>query len=168
MVARAIQQEVRGVNPRLLVGIRTMRQEIDRTIAKERMVAVISAFFGLMGLLLASIGIFGIASYTVAQRTNELGIRIALGAGRCGVIRESLRETTQAFGIGLTAGVVAAVAAVRLATGFISELLFGLTAMDSANIVGAVLLMMGVAVAACVLPAHRATRIDPMVALRHE
>ena len=92
-IARAIRQEIRRVNPRLLVDIRTMRQEIDRDIATERMVAAISAFFGLLGLLLASIGIFGVASYTVAQRTNELGIRMALGAGRWSVIRESLRDT---------------------------------------------------------------------------
>jgi ABC-type antimicrobial peptide transport system permease subunit len=156
------------VNPRLLVGISTMRQEIDRSIAKERMVAATSAFFSLLGLLLSSIGIFGVASYTVAQRTNELGIRMALGAGRWSVIRESLRETMQVFGAGLAAGIIATIVTVRLTASFISDLLFGLTAADAANIVGAVLVMVVVALAACILPARRATRVDPLVALRYE
>ena len=140
-LAHAIQQEIRRVHPRLLVGISTMRQEIDRSIATERMVAATSAFFSLLGLLLASIGIFGVAASTVAQRTNELGIRMALGAGRWSVIRESLRDTMLVFGAGLAAGIIAAVVAVRLTASVISDLLFGLTAADAANIVGAVLVM---------------------------
>jgi AAA domain/FtsX-like permease family len=167
-VARAIQQEIRRVNPRLLVGISTMRQEIDRSIATERMVATTSAFFCLLGLLLVSIGIFGVASYTVAQRTNELGIRMALGAGRWSVIRASLRETMVVFGAGLAVGIIAAITAVRLTASFISDLLFGLTATDAINIAGAVVVMVGVALAACILPARRATRIDALAAIRHE
>ena len=132
------------------------------------MVAATSAFFSLLGLLLASIGIFGVASYTVAQRTTELGIRMALGAGRWSVIRESLRDTMLVFGVGLVAGIVAAIAAVRLTASFIADLLFGLTATDAANLVGPVLVMIAVALAACILPAHRATRIDPLTAIRHE
>lgn len=167
-VARAIQQEIRRVNPRLLVGISTMRQEIDRSIATERMVAATRGFFSLLGLLLASIGIFGVASYTVAQRTNELGIRMALGASRWSVIRASLRETMVVFGVGLAIGTIAAIAAVRLTASVISDLLFGLTATDAANIVGAVLVIVAVMLAACVLPARRATRIDLLAAIRHE
>jgi ABC-type antimicrobial peptide transport system permease subunit len=167
-IAHAIQEEIRRVNPRLLVGISTMRQEIDRSIARERMVAATSAFFSLLGLLLASIGIFGVAASTVARRTHELGIRMALGAGRWSVIRESLRDTMLVFGAGLAAGIIAAIVAVWLTAGVISDLLFGLTAADAANIVGAVLVMVVVAVAACVLPARRATRIDPLAAIRHE
>ena len=108
------------------------------------------------------------ASYTVAQRTNELGIRIALGAGRWSVIRESLRETMLVFGSGLAAGTIVAIAAVRLAASLLSGLLFGLTATDAVNLVWAVILMVVVALAACVLPAARATRVDPLVALRYE
>lgn len=167
-IARAVGQEVRRVNPRLLIDIRTMRRHMDDSIAKERMVAATSAFFSLLGLLLASIGLFGVASYTVAQRTNELGIRMALGAGRWSVIRESLRETMLVFGAGLAAGIVLAIAAVRLTASFLSDLLFGLTAADAANIVGAVLLMVAVALAACILPARRAARIDPLAAIRYE
>jgi hypothetical protein len=167
-IVGAVREEVQRVHPRLVVEIRTMRQEIARNIARERMVAATSAFFSLLGLLLVSIGIFGVASYTVAQRTNELGIRTALGASRWSVIRESLRDTMQVFGAGLAAGIIAAIVAVRLTASFISDLLFGLTAADVANIVGAVLLMVAVALAACILPARRATRIDVLTAIRDE
>ena len=167
-IAPAVREEVQRVNRRLVVDIRTMRQEIDRDIAKERMVAATSAFFSLLGLLLVSIGIFGVASFTVAQRTTELGIRTALGASRWSVIRESLRDTMQVFGTGLAAGIIAAIVAVRLTASFISDLLFGLTAADVANIVAAVLVMVAVALAACILPARRATRIDVLTAMRNE
>jgi predicted permease len=164
----AIREAIRGINPKLLVGIRTMREDIDQDIAKERMVAALSAFFSFLGLLLASIGIFGVASYTVAQRTKELAIRRALGADRWSVIRESLRETMVVFGLGLVAGTLAAVAAVRFTASVIADLLFGLTATDAANIAVAVAVMVTVALAACVLPAHRATTIDPLAGLREE
>ncbi len=167
-IAAAIRTEIRRVHPRLFVDIRTMREEIDRDIARERMVATTSGFFSVLGLLLASIGIFGVASYTVAQRTTELGIRMALGAGRWTVIRESLRDTMWVFCAGLTGGVIAAIAAVRVTASIIADLLFGLTATDVMNIAGAVILMTLVALAACVLPARRATRIDPLTAIRCE
>jgi putative ABC transport system permease protein len=117
---------------------------------------------------LASIGIFGVASYTVAQRTKELAIRRALGAGRWSVIRESLRETTTVFAVGLLAGTAAAIGLVRLMASAIADLLFGLTATSAANIAAAVTLMIAVALTACVLPAHRATRIDPLAGIREE
>ena len=127
-----------------------------------------SAFFGVLGLLLVSIGIFGVASYAVAQRTSELGIRMALGASAWTVVRESLRETALMLGVGLAAGTIAAAAAVRLTAGLVSVLLFGLTASDAANIAGAALVMIGIGLAACILPARRAIRIDPLAAIRHE
>ena len=167
-MASAIREAVQSVNPKLFVGIMTMREEIDRAIARERMVAAISAFFSLLGLLLASIGIFGVASYAVAQRTKELAIRRALGAGRWSVIRESLRETSFVFVLGLATGTMAAVILVRLTASVIADLLFGLTATDAANIAGAVAVMVAVALAACLLPAHRATRIDPLAGIREE
>jgi predicted permease len=167
-VASAIREAVRSVNPRLFVDIRTIGEEIERGIARERMVATISAFFSLLGLLLASIGIFGVASYAVAQRTKELAIRRALGAGRWSVIRESLRETSVVFALGLAAGTMAAVVLVRLTASVIADLLFGLTATNAANIAGAVGVMVAVALAACLLPAHRATRIDPLAGIREE
>ena len=168
VVARDVGEVVRRVHPRLLTSIVTMRRLLDESIATERMVAATSAFFSLLGLLLVSIGIFGVASFTVAQKTNELGIRMALGANRWSVIRESLRETMLVFGGGLAAGVLAAIVAVRLTASVTSDLLYGLTATDAVTLAGAVLVMIAVAIAACLLPAARATRIDPIAAIRCE
>ena len=167
-IVPAIRQTVQGVHPRLLLSVRTMQDDINRDIARERMVAAVSAFFSGLGLLLASIGIFGVASYTVAQRTKELAIRRALGAGRWSVIRESLRETTMVFAAGLLAGIAVAIGLVRLTASVIADLLFGLTATNAANIALAVSVMIAVALMACVLPAHRATKIDPLVGIREE
>jgi predicted permease len=167
-VAREIGEMIRGVNPRLLINVRPMRRQIEDSIAQERMVAAASAFFSILGLLLASIGIFGVASYSVAQKTKELGLRMALGADRWSVIRESLRETMLVFAGGLCAGILAAITAVRLIATVISDLLFGLNPTDAVTLAGAALVMVAVAAAACLLPAHRATRIDPLAAIRCE
>ena len=167
-IVPAIRDEIRQVHPRLLLAVTTMRRHIDDSIAKERMVAATSTFFSVLGLLLASIGVFGVASYAVTQRTNELGIRLALGASRGSVILESLRGTLVMFIVGLAGGIVAAVAAVRMTSALISDLLFGLRATDAANVVAAVALLILVTVLACVLPARRATRIDPLAAIRCE
>lgn len=167
-IAASIRAEIRRLNPRLFIGVRTMRHQIEESIATERMAAGVSAFFSLLGLLLASIGIFGVASHTVAQRTNELGIRMALGADRWSLIRESLRDTMLVSAAGLGVGIIAAVVTVQILSGFISELLFGLTPTDAMNIAASVLVIVVVALSACILPARRATRIDPLIAIRHE
>jgi predicted permease len=167
-VAPAIRDEVRRIHPRLFLDVMTMRQEIARDMATERMVAGTSAFFGGLGVLLVSIGIFGVASYTVAQRTRELGIRIALGANRWRVIRESLQDTMRVFAAGLGGGTLAAIALVRITGSYMSDLLFGLTVTDAASIAIAVLIMVAVALVACILPARYATRIDPLAAIRSE
>ena len=167
-VSAAIRDTIRAVHPRLFVEVRTMRDEIARDMATERMVATTSAFFGALGVLLVSIGLFGVASYTVAQRTIEIGIRMALGASAWSVIRESLRETMWVFAAGLVAGTLAAIAAVRFTASIMSDLLFGLTATDTLNIAGAVTVMIVVALAACIIPARHATKVDPLVAIRCE
>jgi predicted permease len=167
-VIPAIREALRSMNPRLLVDVRTLHQEIATDMATERMVAGTSSFFGVLGLVLVSIGIFGVASYTVAQRTTELGIRMALGAGRWSVIRESLKETLWVFGLGLALGTLAAIGAVRLVGSLVSELLFGLNATDAFTLVAAVAIIVAVALAACILPARHATRIDPLAAIRCE
>jgi predicted permease len=167
-VARAVQDEIRRINPRLLLGVKTMREEMDTSILRERMVAAISGFFGTLALVLACVGLFGLASYTVAQRTSELGIRIALGASRWTIIREALGNTLLLLGVGLVVGVMMAIGGTRLAAGAMSELLFGLTATDSLNIAFAVLIMIGVATLACLVPAYRAATVDPLTAIRYE
>jgi predicted permease len=165
-VAQAVQAEIRAIDPRLLIGVRTMDQEIARSVARERLVATTSTAFSLLGVLLASIGIFGVAAATVAQRTPELGIRMALGAGRWTVVREALRETLQVVAAGLVAGLVLAGIAVRVTATLVGDLLFGVTATDTATAAGAALLMLLVAAAACLLPARRAVSIDPLSAIR--
>ena len=167
-VTRSVQAQIRDINPRLLIGVRTMRQEIARSVARERLVATTSTAFSLLGVLLASIGIFGVAAATVAQRTTELGIRMALGAGRWAVVREALGETLQVFAAGLAAGLVLAAIAVRVTATLVGDLLFGVTATDTATVAGAALVMLLVAVAACLLPARRAVSIDPLAAIRDQ
>ena len=165
-VAHAVQAAIRDVNPRLVIGVRTMRQEMQRSVATERLVAAVSSAFGLLGLLLAAVGLFGVAAATVAQRTRELGIRMALGASRWVVIREALRDTLLVVAAGLAAGIVVAAIVVRLAAAVVADLLYGLTATDTATVVGAGVVMLLVAAAACLLPARRAVGIDPLAAIR--
>jgi macrolide transport system ATP-binding/permease protein len=167
-VSAAIRDAIRAVHPRLFVEVRTMRDEMARDIATERMVAATSGFFGALGVLLVSIGLFGVASYTVAQRTTELGIRMALGASAWSVIRASLKETMSVFAVGLVAGTMASIAAARVTASLMSDLLFGLTATDALNLALAIAVMIVVALAACLIPARHATRVDPLVAIRCE
>ena len=167
-VMAAIRQAIRTVNPRLLLDAKPITRQIELSLARERMVASISAFFGVLALLLAGVGMFGVASYAVAQRTAELGIRMALGAGRWRVVWDAMRETMLVFAAGLAAGIAAAVVAVRVTTSALSSLLFELAPTDAANFAAAVLVMTAVALAACALPARRATRIDPLAAIRCE
>ncbi len=166
--AREAQEMVRRVNPRLLMVARTMDEVLGRTMARERMAAAASAFFGALALALAGIGLFSVAAFSVARKTNELGIRIALGAGRWDVIREALRETAAVFGVGLGLGAVAAAVGARLAGGWVAGLLFGLNAADTANLIAACVAILLGAVAACLVPAIRATGVDPLHAIRYE
>ena len=167
-IAPAIREAIQAVHPRLFVGISTVGEAMNRNIAKERMVAAISAFFGVLGLSLACIGIFGVASSSVAQRAKELGLRRALGAGHGSVIWEALRETLMVVAVGLAVGAIASFIAVRVSASVIADLLFGLTATDAMNLAAAILVMVTVALTACMVPALRATRIDPLAVIRHE
>ncbi|HXO42307.1 MAG TPA: FtsX-like permease family protein, partial [Thermoanaerobaculia bacterium] len=124
----------------------------------------LAAFFGLLALLLAAVGLYGVMSYSVARRTNEVGLRMALGAPRSQVIGLVMRDTARLVAGGVAAGLVAAVATTRLA----ASQLFGLSAFDPATVTAAMLAMVAVALAAGFLPARRAADTDPMVALRHE
>jgi hypothetical protein len=164
----AIQQAVQQEHPWLLLAVHTMREEIDRSITRERMVAAVSTLFGSLGLVLVSVGVFGVAAYTMGQRTNELGIRIALGASNWDVIRESLVGTLVPFIAGLIAGVMLALAGIRLMEGALSGLLYELTPSDSRNIAFAVGVMLAAAIVAAAVPAYRAASVDPNSAIRSE
>src|SRR5262249_6215411 len=130
----------------------------------EKMFAQIYALFGGLALLLASIGLFGVMSYNVSRRTNEIGIRMALGAQRGDVLGMVMRESMLLVGVGVAIGLAAAIGASR----FVAPLLFGRAPRDPGTILAATAVMIGVAALAGFLPARRASRVDPMVALHYE
>jgi len=167
-VERGIAEAIRGVNPLLLGTVSTLGEVTGRSIAKERMVASISGFFGVLGLVLATMGVFGIASSAVTQRTKELGIRRALGAGQGVLIRDSLRETLGMIGVGLIVGALAAVVAVRVTSSLTTDLLFGITPTDAGTLAASVAMIVLVGVAACAIPALRAARVDPLICIRED
>jgi predicted permease len=156
---------VQGIDQDLpMIDIRTEREQIDATMQTELTMAALTTAFGVLALVLASVGVYGIMAYTVSQRTNEIGIRLALGAER-GQIREMvLRESTWITVAGLATGVVGALALVRL----VKSMLFGIAPYDGVTLGCAVSVMLGVALAATWIPARRAASVQPMEALRHE
>jgi ABC-type antimicrobial peptide transport system permease subunit len=164
-IGAAVRQAVMEVTPDLMVRrVATLSGQVDRTLAAERMIATLSAAFGAMALLLASIGLYGVLSYGVAQRTGEIGIRMALGATRARVLALVLRQSLAVVAGGILLGTVLAFAATRL----IAKLLYGVTPTDAVTIAAAIGFLLAVAGLAAFLPARRASRVDPLVALRYE
>jgi len=160
-----VRKEIQVIDRSLEVStVSTIPQLRDQALVQERLLAELSSFFGLLALLLACIGLYGVMSYDVARRTQEIGVRMALGAEAMDVVRLVMRETLSMVVIGLVAGLIAALATTRL----IESLLYGLTPTDPLTIGLASLLMLTVAALAGYLPARRAARVDPMVALRTE
>jgi predicted permease len=143
---------------------RTLQDQIDANILEDRLIATLSGFFGLLALLLAGVGLYGVLSYVVTRRTREIGIRVALGAQRSAVLGLILRDAALLVGVGAVIGIPAALAASRL----IRSLLYGVGAQDPLAIAGGTLALLAVAALAGLVPALRATKIDPMVALRYE
>jgi ABC-type antimicrobial peptide transport system permease subunit len=161
----AVRHAVQSIDPNLpLSNVRTQVEQIDQTLFQERLFAKLSSFFGLLALILACIGLYGIMSYAVARRTNEIGIRMALGARREDILRKVLREAFVLVFAGMAIGIPIALGALRL----ISSMLFGLKPTDPVTLAGATAFMLAVAAFAGYLPARRASRVDPMVALRYE
>jgi putative ABC transport system permease protein len=143
---------------------RPMTDVISGMVAEPRLNMLLVSTFALLALVLASVGIYGVIAYSVSQRTHELGLRMALGAGRGGLLAMIVREGVLMAGIGVAAGLGVAALATRL----MSELLVGVTPRDPLTFAGGAMLLLVVAVLASYLPARRATRVDPMVALRSE
>ncbi|HWW23186.1 MAG TPA: FtsX-like permease family protein [Edaphobacter sp.] len=147
-----------------LIDVRTQQQQIDATTQQERIFASLSSGFGLLALALACVGIYGIMAYTVSQRTNEIGIRLALGAHRQQVRVMVIRQATRLAILGVIIGVAASLALSRL----VKSMLYGLKPTDPISIIGAATLLLAVALIASWIPALRASRVEPMEALRHE
>jgi ABC-type antimicrobial peptide transport system permease subunit len=145
-------------------NIKTEQEHIDRKIFKERLIARLSGFFGVLALLLACVGLYGLISYEVARRTREIGIRTALGAGKRDVLRLVLSQGMRLVIVGSFIGIALALALMRYA----ASLLYGVRATDPATFVAVTALLAGVTLAACYVPARRATSVDPVVALRYE
>jgi predicted permease len=163
--AATVQRLVREIDPQLqVVELRTMTDLVDESLMQERFIAQTASAFSLFALLLACVGLYGVMAYAVARRTNEIGIRIALGALPANVVRMVMREVLLLIALGLGVGLAAAMATTRL----VGALLFGLTPTDPLTVALATLLMIVVAALAGYVPARRASRIDPMVALRYE
>ena len=161
----SIRSEIGQLDPALPVSdAQTMQQLIHRTVKPQRFNMFLLVIFAVLALVLAAVGIYGVMAYAVSQRTNEIGIRIALGAQASEMLKMVLTEGMRLALVGIFLGLVAALGLTRL----IASLLYGVTPDDPATFCAVAVLLIGVALAACYLPARRATKVDPMVALRQE
>jgi predicted permease len=164
VIAQQAGREIESFGYEYAKGARTMGQAVSQALTTDRLVALLSSFFAILALLLASLGLYGLASYAVTHRTREIGIRSALGAGPAVVRWAVLRETLTLVVAGTGLGIPLALGASRL----IASMLFGVSARDLPTIAFISLLLLAVALSAGYLPARRASRIDPAIALRSE
>ncbi len=159
--ARGILQEL---DPEVPTKFRTLSQVYSDSLGSRRFNVLLIGFFAVAALLLATAGVFGVMAYSVSRRTREIGVRVALGASAADVLRLIVGQGVRTIGIGVAIGIAGALALTRT----VASLLFGVTATDPATFGGVTLLLVGAALSACYFPARRATKVDPMVALRHD
>jgi predicted permease len=160
-----VRREVQQLDASMPVyELKTLEGQLDETLLTDRLIATLSAAFGLLATLLASVGLYGVMAFVVARRRKELGLRLALGAAPTGVLWLVMREVLVLLGVGLAIGIPAAIGAGR----FVSAQLYGVQANDPWTAISTVALLALVSAAAGLIPAHRASRIDPILALRYE
>jgi predicted permease len=147
-----------------LFSVRTETEQIDRSFFQERLIARASSFFGALSLLLACIGLYGLLSYEVSRKTHEIGVRMALGARSSDVLRLIIQQGVGLSAVGAVLGILGAIGATR----YIASLLYGVRPFDPLTFLSVALLLGFVALAACYIPARRASHVDPLVALRYE
>jgi putative ABC transport system permease protein len=164
-IVGVVRNELRGIDPEMpLYGVSTMATMMTENLAQPRFNTVLLGVFGALALVLAAVGIYGVLSYTVTQRIHEIGLRMALGARPGDVLRMVMNQAMRLSGIGIAAGVVVAL----IASKALSTLLFRISRTDPVTYLGIVTMLGGVALLASYIPARRATKVDPMVALRSE
>jgi ABC-type antimicrobial peptide transport system permease subunit len=159
-----VRAAVAEVNSAIPLEFNTLAEQVNNSLFQERMLALLSGFFGALALVLAMIGLYGTLSYLVTQRQTEFGIRMALGATCSSILGLVMRDLIAVLAGGLTAGILISLAATRV----LQQMLFGLGPRDTTTMLLAAGVLTTVALLAGYLPAHRATKVDPMVALRHE
>ena len=152
------------IEPRFILNLQTLQQRLDETTRVPRTVGMLSGFFGALALLVAALGLYGVISYSVARRRNEIGVRIALGATRARIIRMALGEVGRMVVAGVALGILLALAVTRL----MATVLYGVAPKDPATLALSAFILAAVAFGAALLPAWRAARLDPMAALREE
>ena len=160
-----VKSALANVDPNLVVqGVQSYSEVIHADFAQQNMIASLTSLFGAVGLVLAAVGLYGVTAYGVEQRTSEIGVRMALGANRASVVAMVLREAFSQVGVGLALGIPSAIGTGHL----IASQLFGVRPWDPLMLAGSALLLVFAAFIAAVIPARRATRVDPVIALRYE
>jgi putative ABC transport system permease protein len=163
-LAPVVRERIRAADRELPITVKTMADVMSTSVGRPRLYAAMTAVFGSVALLLAVVGIFGVVSYVAAQRTREIGVRMALGAQRREILTLVIRQGMRPIAVGIGLGVLTAIGVTR----FMAKLLFHVTPLDPMTFAAVTTLLVVVAILACWIPAHRATQVDPLTSLRAE
>jgi ABC-type antimicrobial peptide transport system permease subunit len=164
-LAPQVRAAIREIDPKMpITSLKPLTTQIDQALLRERMIAKLSVLLGLIAVVLASVGLYGILAYSVTRRTNEIGIRMAIGAFPRDIVWMVLRETFTLVAVGIALGIPVALAL----SNYVESLLYNLTPTDTLTLTAVIVLMLTISVLAAVAPSRRAASIDPLRALRYE